>query len=59
MNTELRQMQKMISKNINNENKKVKDTKKSAVKRKLKFEVYQHCLEVTQLEKKNKVFRKK
>ena len=36
----------------NNENKKAKGTKKCVIKRKLEFEDYKHCLEVTQLEKK-------
>ena len=36
----------------NDENKKAKGTKKCVVKRKLKFEDYNHCLEATQLENK-------
>ena len=35
----------------NDENKKVKGTKKCAIKRKLKFEYYKNCLEANQLEK--------
>ena len=31
------------------EDKKVKDTKKRVIKRKLKFENYKNCLEVTQI----------
>ena len=34
----------------NDEDKKGKDTKKCVIKRKLKFEDYKNCLEVTQLE---------
>ena len=34
------------------EDKKVKDTKKCVIKRKLKFENYKSCLEATQLENK-------
>ena len=34
------------------EDKKAKGTKKCVIKRKLKFENYQNCLEVTQLENK-------
>ena len=34
------------------EDKKVKDTKKCAMKRKIKFENYKNCLEATQLENK-------
>ena len=34
----------------NNEDKKAKGTKECVVKRKLKFENYKHCLEVTRLE---------
>ena len=34
----------------NSEEKKVKGTKKCAIKRKLKFKEYKNCLEVTQLE---------
>ena len=34
------------------EDKKAKDTKKCAIKTKLKFENYKHCLEATQLENK-------
>ena len=37
--------------------KNVKGTKKCAIKRKLKFENYKNCLEVTQLD--NKTSRKK
>ena len=36
----------------NDEHKKAKDTKKCAIKRKLKFEDYKHCLEATQPENK-------
>ena len=36
----------------NDENKKAKGAKKCVVKRKLKFEDYNHCLEATQLENK-------
>ena len=32
----------------NDEHKKAKDTKKCAIKRKLKFEDYKNCLEATQ-----------
>ena len=35
----------------NDENKKVKYTKKYVLKPKLKFEDYKHCLEPTKLEK--------
>ena len=35
-----------------NEDKKAKSTKKCVIKRKLKFENYEHCLEATQLENK-------
>ena len=34
----------------NSEEKKVKGTKKCAIKRKLKFKEYKNCLEATQLE---------
>ena len=34
------------------EDKKAKDKKKCVIKRKLKFENYQNCLEATELEKK-------
>ena len=34
----------------NSEDKKVKGTKKCAIKRKLKFKEYKNCLEATQLE---------
>ena len=37
------------------ENKKRKDTKKCAIKRKLKFENYKNCLEATQLENKTTI----
>ena len=37
----------------NDENKKVKSTKKCVIKRKLKFEDYKNCLEATQI--KNKI----
>ena len=40
--------------NNNNKAKKAKGTKKCVVKRKLKFEDYKRCLEVTQLENKIK-----
>ena len=36
----------------NSEDKKTKDAKKRVIKRKLKFEDYKNCLEVTQLENK-------
>ena len=36
----------------NSEDKKTKDAKKCVIKRKLKFEDYKNCLEVTQLENK-------
>ena len=39
--------------------KKVKDTKKSVIKGKLKFENYKNCLEATQLENKMKHLEKK
>ena len=35
-----------------NEDKKAEDTKKCVIKRKLKFENYKNCLEVTQLDNK-------
>ena len=37
------------------ENKKGKDTKKCAIKRKLKFENYKNCLDATQLENKTTI----
>ena len=37
-------------KNDSNENKKANGRKKCAIKRKLKFEDYKHCLEATQLD---------
>ena len=43
----------------NNEDKKAKSTKKCAVKWKLKFEDYKHCLEATQLENKTNHLDKK
>ena len=36
----------------NDEHRKAKDTKKCAIKRKLKFEDYKHCLEAAQPENK-------
>ena len=36
----------------NDEDKKTKDTEKCAIKRKLKFKDYKHCLEATHLENK-------
>ena len=38
--------------NEESKDKKVKDTKKCAIKRKLMFESYENCLEATQLEDK-------
>ena len=37
-------------KNDSNENEKANGRKKCAIKRKLKFEDYKHCLEATQLD---------
>ena len=39
--------------------KKQKTQKKCVIKRKLKFRNYKNCLEATQLDKKNKLSRKK
>ena len=41
------------------ENKKVKGTKKCAIKRKLKFEDYKRCLGATELENKTNQLEKK
>ena len=41
------------------EDKKVKDTKKCVIKRKLKFKNYENSLEAIQLDNKNKLFWKK
>ena len=38
--------------NDGSQDKKAKDTKKCAIKQKLKFENYKNCLEATQLENK-------
>ena len=46
-------------KDNNDEDKKAKGTKKCVIKRKLKFQDYKNCLEKAQIEKKNKLFRKK
>ena len=40
------------------EDKNAKGTKKYDIKRKLKFENYENCLEATQLDSKIKLFRK-
>ena len=40
------------------EDKKGKDTKKCVIKRKLKFENYEICLEATQLDNKSKYLEK-
>ena len=40
------------------ENKKGKDTKTCAIKKKLKFENYKNCLEATQLENKTTIQKK-
>ena len=42
-----------------NEYKKAKGTKKCAIKRKLKFENYESCLEATQFDNKIKYIEKK
>ena len=41
------------------EDKKAKDTKKCAIKRKLKFRSYKSCIEATQLENKINFLEKK
>ena len=41
------------------EDKKVKDTKKCVIKRKIKFKNYENSLEAIQLDNKNKLFWKK
>ena len=46
-------------KDNNDEDKKSKDTKKCVIKRKLKFQDYKNCLEVAQIERKIKLFKKK
>ena len=59
----LDQEQKLIAysyfRDDSSEDKKVKDTKKCVIKRKLKFKNYENSLEATQLDNKNKLFRKK
>ena len=42
----------------NDENKRVKDTEKSVIRRKIKFEDYENCLEANQLEKEIKHLEK-
>ena len=42
-----------------NDDKKGKETKKCVIKRKFNFEYYKNCSEVTQLENKKKLSRKK
>ena len=46
-------------KDINDENKKAKGTKKLAIKRKHEFQDYKNCLEAVQKERKTNYLRKK
>ena len=46
-------------KDINDENKKSKGTKKFAIKRKHEFQDYKNCLEAVQKERKTNYLRKK
>ena len=43
----------------NDENKKAKDTKKSVLKRKLKFQDYKNCLNIAKIDGKLKYLEKK
>ena len=52
--TALRAKAYSYSKDGNHEKKKTKGTEKCVMKRKLKFQDYEHCLEATQLENKIK-----